>query len=63
MSELEEACEITCPHCWERITVFVDLSAGGQSYYEDCSVCCRPIAIAFETADGELASLSVEAAG
>ena len=62
MSDLEEAREITCPHCWETITVFVDLSAGAQSYYEDCSVCCRSIAISFETADGDLASLSVEAA-
>ena len=62
MSDLEEAREITCPHCWETITVFIDLSAGGQSYYEDCAVCCRPIAISFETAEGELASLSVEAA-
>lgn len=62
MPDLEEAFEITCPHCWQTITIFVDLSAGSQSYYEDCSVCCRPIAVSFEAADGELVSLSADAA-
>jgi len=61
MSELEQARQVTCPHCWENITLWVDLSAGAQSYYEDCSVCCRPIAISFEANDGELTSLNVEA--
>jgi len=61
VTELEQAHTVTCPHCWEGITVWLDLSAGGQSYYEDCPVCCRPIAIAFETEDGELASLTATA--
>jgi hypothetical protein len=61
MSDLEQACEITCPHCWETITVWIDLSAGSQSYYEDCSVCCRPIAIAYETDGGELRSVTADA--
>lgn len=61
MSELEQAQQLTCPHCWEAITVLIDLSAGSQSYYEDCSVCCRPIAISFETSGGELVSLNAEA--
>ncbi|HZH42754.1 MAG TPA: CPXCG motif-containing cysteine-rich protein [Lysobacter sp.] len=37
--------EIVCPHCGERITVFVDETAGVQRYVEDCTVCCRPIEI------------------
>jgi len=34
---------IDCPYCGEKITVLLDISAGEQDYYEDCSVCCRPI--------------------
>ena len=33
----------------------LDLSAGNQSYVEDCEVCCKPIEISFEVEDGELA--------
>lgn len=42
----------TCPHCWEEISVLLDLSVPSQSYVEDCEVCCNPIAISFES-DGE----------
>ncbi len=34
---------ITCPYCGEAIDVLIDDSASGQDYFEDCSVCCRPI--------------------
>ena len=37
------AIDIACPYCGEWITVFIDGSAGGQQYIEDCQVCCRPI--------------------
>ena len=47
---------INCPYCGERITVFVDTSAGAQQYIEDCQVCCRPIEFAVsETAAGDIA--------
>jgi hypothetical protein len=36
--------QITCPFCWESITILVDPSES-QLYTEDCSVCCRPILI------------------
>ncbi len=42
----------TCPYCWEEISFVLDLSAGEQSYIEDCEVCCRPIQIRYST-DGE----------
>lgn len=58
---VEEA-TITCPHCWEEITVLVDVSVDGQSYVEDCSVCCRPITITYSAEDGELLSVEAEAA-
>jgi hypothetical protein len=44
---MEEPIEVECPWCWERFTTFFDLSAGGQSYIEDCQVCCRPIMMHF----------------
>jgi len=45
----------TCPYCWEEISFVIDLSAGEQSYIEDCEVCCRPIQIRYSTegADGD----------
>lgn len=41
---LEES-RVTCPYCWETIVIDVDLSAGSQTYTEDCSVCCNPIVV------------------
>ena len=32
-----------CPHCWEQISMLVDLSQTHQSYIEDCEICCNPI--------------------
>ncbi len=32
----------------------VDLSAGSQSYIEDCEVCCKPIQISYTVEDHEL---------
>lgn len=58
---LETTAEVTCPHCGEMITLFLDLSLEEQSYIEDCSVCCRPMAVSYTTADGELQDVSVEA--
>ena len=40
-----------------------DLSVEEQSYIEDCSVCCQPMTVSYRAEDGELAELSVEAAG
>ena len=36
-----------CPYCWQEISIVVDLSAGTQSYTEDCEVCCNPVNISF----------------
>jgi Cysteine-rich CPXCG len=52
---------VTCPYCWQSIEITVDPSAGDQTYVEDCSVCCRPMVISFQT-DGEtLAAIEVSA--
>jgi transcription elongation factor Elf1 len=53
---------IACPFCAEKITVLLDLSAGDQSYIEDCQVCCRPIQITYATDEYESAELQVDCA-
>jgi len=60
--ELLQPHEVSCPHCWERITLTLDLSEPAQSYIEDCPVCCKAIAISYASHDGELDELSAEPA-
>jgi hypothetical protein len=43
-------------------TILLDLSAGNQSYIEDCQVCCRPMQIGFRTVAGELETVQVDCA-
>jgi transcription elongation factor Elf1 len=45
-----------CPHCGERISMLLDLSAGSQHYIEDCEVCCNPIEISYQTEEGRITS-------
>jgi len=35
----------TCPYCGESIELLIDDSVSESDYYEDCSVCCRPIRV------------------
>jgi len=51
-----------CPHCNERIWLVLDLSAGPQSYVEDCQVCCQPNLVSYDVMDGEAVALRVERA-
>jgi hypothetical protein len=60
---LETTAEVICPYCGEAITLLLDLSVESQSYIEDCSVCCQPMTVSYQAADGELTDVSVEAAG
>ena len=53
---------IECPFCAESMTIVVDLSAGGQSYIEDCQVCCQPMAISFEVSADAAQNLRVDRA-
>ena len=56
---LEQFLDIACPYCAETILVRVDLSAGSQSYVEDCQVCCQPILLTVSVADdGSLEGVS-----
>ena len=52
--------DATCPHCWETISLTLDLSVAAQSYVEDCPVCCKPMLVSYTSADGELGELRVD---
>jgi len=43
-----EEIQVKCPYCGEHINSLVDCSAGDQTYYEDCRVCCQPIVFIIE---------------
>ena len=45
---------LSCPFCGEAISIVVDISAGSQSYIEDCQVCCQPMQIHVDVDNGEL---------
>ncbi len=45
------------------MNIVLDLSAGGQTYVEDCQICCQPMQIGFDVSDAELLNLRVERGG
>jgi len=52
--------EVDCPGCGEPVSLTVDTSAGSeQRYYEDCTVCCRPMEVRVRCAPGQLAAIEV----
>jgi hypothetical protein len=53
--------DATCPHCWEAITLTLDLSVAEQSYIEDCPVCCKPLIVSYTANNGEVDDFNVEA--
>ncbi len=59
--QVEESTLISCPYCGESFDLMLDMSAGQQSYIEDCYVCCQPITINITTdAQGELTSIEAK---
>ena len=58
---LECFVDLTCPYCAELINVRADLSAGAQTYIEDCQVCCQPMALSILlTEEGQLRAVVAE---
>jgi hypothetical protein len=55
-----EFVSILCPYCWESYETQVDLSAGSFTYVEDCQVCCQPIELGVEVAEGLLVAVKPE---
>ncbi len=56
---MNEAVDISCPHCGETFNLAVDVSEGSAEFTVDCEVCCRPMTVRLEVNDGEIASLDV----
>lgn len=50
----------SCPHCGERISMLLDLSAGSQRYIEDCEACCSPIDISYQAEKGRVVSFTAK---
>jgi hypothetical protein len=44
----------TCPYCWQRISMVLDISSDSQTYVEDCEVCCKPIEISYSIEEDRL---------
>ena len=44
----------TCPYCWQRISMVLDTSVKGQTFIEDCEVCCQPIQVRYAVEDGDV---------
>ena len=51
-----------CPYCFSNISMVFELYHGGQSYIEDCEVCCRPIEIFYNVEDNEVRDFKVDRA-
>jgi phage terminase large subunit GpA-like protein len=58
--ELIVETEVTCPHCGEVFPLQVDTSERTQSLIEDCSVCCRPIALTIQCQPGSIEQITEE---
>ena len=48
---LEAFSDVPFPYCGETLSMHLDLSAGSQSYVEDCQVCCQPIQMTVRVGD------------
>jgi hypothetical protein len=57
--ELVVESEIVCPHCGESFPLSLDTSYPEQSIIEDCTVCCRPIALTIRSIPGEILDLQI----
>ncbi|MGB1370389.1 MAG: CPXCG motif-containing cysteine-rich protein [Flavobacteriaceae bacterium] len=49
-----------CPHCWEQVSILVDVSQFSQTYIEDCEVCCNPIQFHIQCLGQVLQSLDAQ---
>ena len=51
---LDEWLQVDCPFCGEAFEIHATSEEKGQSLYQDCDVCCRPISMLISVEDGEL---------
>ena len=50
-----------CPYCWEQISMVLDTSVTGQTFIEDCEVCCHPIEVHYAVEDGAASDFEARA--
>ena len=54
----------TCPHCWDRGSVVVDLSSEGRErFFEDCRVCGNSVEFTVDVEDGKVTGVGAEMPG
>jgi hypothetical protein len=58
---MEEFVDIQCPFCGQTFEVVVDTSLASQQFTTDCEVCCRPMDVVAECADGEIVAVEARA--
>ena len=51
----------TCPYCGQTISMVLDTSVSGQTYVEDCEVCCQPIEVSYKVEEECLAEFDAHA--
>lgn len=57
-----ESPEITCPYCWQTITVEeLPQIEGPYEFVTDCEVCCRPIRVTASWESGEGGEVRIDA--
>jgi len=56
---MNDAIDLSCPHCGESFSLAFDVSEGSAEFTVDCEVCCRPIKVAVHVTDGEVDGLEV----
>jgi hypothetical protein len=47
-----------CPYCWQRISMVLDISVSGQTFVEDCEVCCHPIQVRYVVEDDDVSDFA-----
>lgn len=57
----EEEYYFKCPYCSDEISMLIDLSVSGQTYIEDCEICCRPIEISYQIEDNQISEFQAQA--
>lgn len=56
---IEEDIAFTCPHCWQRVTMRVDTSAGSSDFVQDCEACCNPLEVSVVVRDYRVVEFDV----
>lgn len=56
---MNDSCSISCPHCGEAFSLALDVSEGSAEFTVDCEVCCRPMQVSVQIAEGEITGLDV----